>query len=306
MAVSFGFRAGSLALGSGGGGSEPTLITKNITENKTYDASDDNADGYSSVTVAVPIPQPVLISKTTTENGIYKAEDDNCDGYSQVTVQVPAGHTFPSTLNFTEIATDVNSSGTLTFTDDYHNYALLKVRMYNPNNQATEEVICTPRFIDDAFQYSNNRANFNFVGTDKYAYYGAGQNNTWVRGGYRDICVSAVFGVTSSTHNIITTTIHRYQSINSGNNEIIFLESTFDYDYFAISICDGDSTETQPSFQLVAAGKGGFNDFSKRVLVSGYNNLRNFIIQEHKMADASGSRFGFFTVEGITFEEITT
>ena len=54
MAVSFGFRAGSLALGSGGGGSEPTLITKNITENNTYNAEDDGADGYSSVTVNVP------------------------------------------------------------------------------------------------------------------------------------------------------------------------------------------------------------------------------------------------------------
>lgn len=34
-----------------GGG---TLITKNITANGTYNASSDNADGYSSVTVAVP------------------------------------------------------------------------------------------------------------------------------------------------------------------------------------------------------------------------------------------------------------
>ena len=36
---------------SGGGG---TLITKSITENGTYNASSDNADGYSSVTVTVP------------------------------------------------------------------------------------------------------------------------------------------------------------------------------------------------------------------------------------------------------------
>ena len=35
-----------------GGGS--TLITKSITANGTYDADDDDADGYSSVTVAVP------------------------------------------------------------------------------------------------------------------------------------------------------------------------------------------------------------------------------------------------------------
>lgn len=37
----------------GGGGSASTLITKNITQNGTYNASDDNADGYSSVTVGV-------------------------------------------------------------------------------------------------------------------------------------------------------------------------------------------------------------------------------------------------------------
>ena len=37
---------------SGGGSS--TLITKTITENGTYSAEDDSADGYSSVTVNVP------------------------------------------------------------------------------------------------------------------------------------------------------------------------------------------------------------------------------------------------------------
>ena len=39
--------------GSGGGGGSATLITKNITANGTYSASDDSADGYSSVTVNV-------------------------------------------------------------------------------------------------------------------------------------------------------------------------------------------------------------------------------------------------------------
>lgn len=34
-------------------GTTPTLITKTITENGTYDAEDDNADGYSEVTVNV-------------------------------------------------------------------------------------------------------------------------------------------------------------------------------------------------------------------------------------------------------------
>lgn len=36
-------------------GSSPSLVTKNITQNGTYNASADNADGYSSVTVNVPV-----------------------------------------------------------------------------------------------------------------------------------------------------------------------------------------------------------------------------------------------------------
>lgn len=44
---------GSQSIGTASGGSA-TLITKNIMANGTYNAEDDNADGYSSVTVAVP------------------------------------------------------------------------------------------------------------------------------------------------------------------------------------------------------------------------------------------------------------
>ena len=41
-------------LASGYGGGSATLITKTITANGTYSAEDDNADGYSGVTVNVP------------------------------------------------------------------------------------------------------------------------------------------------------------------------------------------------------------------------------------------------------------
>lgn len=45
---------------SGGG----TLITKNITQNGTYNASDDNADGYSQVTVNVSGGGGVTVAET--------------------------------------------------------------------------------------------------------------------------------------------------------------------------------------------------------------------------------------------------
>lgn len=39
-------------------GGDPVLVTKSITENGTYNASSDDAEGYSSVTVNVPASMP--------------------------------------------------------------------------------------------------------------------------------------------------------------------------------------------------------------------------------------------------------
>lgn len=63
-----------------------TLDAKTITENGTYPASEDELDGYSSVTVNVPSPD--IESKNITQNGTYNAADDNLDGYSSVSVNV--------------------------------------------------------------------------------------------------------------------------------------------------------------------------------------------------------------------------
>lgn len=109
-----------------------TLISKNILANGTYDAEDDNVDGYSSVHVSVPMPllaslsvtsngtytapsdtaynevtvnvpaggtAPTLVTKTITENGTYNASSDNADGYSSVTVSVAGGGDIGTSLS---------------------------------------------------------------------------------------------------------------------------------------------------------------------------------------------------------------
>lgn len=67
------------------GGSGAVLIEKTITENGVYNAEDDDADGYSKVTVDAAA---TLITKTISDNGTYNAASDNADGYSAVTVNV--------------------------------------------------------------------------------------------------------------------------------------------------------------------------------------------------------------------------
>ena len=69
----------------GGSGPAPVLITKNITANGTYNAADDNADGYSQVKVEVSGGGSTLGEKTISNYGVYNASDDSLDGYSKVT-----------------------------------------------------------------------------------------------------------------------------------------------------------------------------------------------------------------------------
>lgn len=68
---------------------EADLGPKIIGQNGTYNAEDDNLDGYSSVNVVVP--QQALGSKTITSNGTYDPldEDPKLDGFNSVTVSVP-------------------------------------------------------------------------------------------------------------------------------------------------------------------------------------------------------------------------
>lgn len=60
------------------------LGTKNITENGTYNASDDGYTGYTQVDVNIPLKRELNISK----NGEYRASEDGYAGYKIVNVNV--------------------------------------------------------------------------------------------------------------------------------------------------------------------------------------------------------------------------
>lgn len=59
---------------------------------------------------APPTPTPTLITKQITENGTYTAADDNADGYSEVAVNVKSGIPIDED-SLTPLAFGVDSNG---------------------------------------------------------------------------------------------------------------------------------------------------------------------------------------------------
>ena len=105
-------------------GSPAKLGTKSITVNGTYNASSDDLDGFSQVSVNVP--SATLGTKSITENGTYNASSDNLDGYSQVSVNVPAESNFINNSGYMSgVKWEINTSGEFAETASVANRTLI-------------------------------------------------------------------------------------------------------------------------------------------------------------------------------------
>lgn len=92
----------------------PTLITKSITQNGTYDAEDDNADGYSSVTVNVSVGSGLAY-----ESGTWTPSADTSRG----TIAFTNTHTTPPLFilltDDTQTDAPINSNRAFSYNDHY-------------------------------------------------------------------------------------------------------------------------------------------------------------------------------------------
>jgi len=122
----------------------PTLITKNITQNGTYDAEDDDADGYSSVTVNVSGGSGLVY-----ETGTWTPSENIARGE----ILFSNTHTVPPMY-----AAISDSTGTA-ITDININVACAYVDFYRLTGSATDMGASTPRYGLAAYTYRSSGTN---------------------------------------------------------------------------------------------------------------------------------------------------
>ena len=228
----------------------PVPIISRLGDNTMWGDGDLSVVYRSSGTQTL-IP-PTLISKTITANGTYSAEDDNADGYDEVTVNVSGGGGNTPQATQTLICDNSELGSTLTFTDDYENYDLIKFVVYRSDigNQFT--FYMTPAMINAMGQYSSNRINFNQPYGNNFVCYTKTSNTAWTRYGVRNLAVKYVYGLTFTNCTVTETELYNRQGIGSSN--VTFTpptgETFLDYDYILLATCTGNSDETQVNLEV--------------------------------------------------------
>jgi hypothetical protein len=128
---------------------EAVLIEKTITENGTYIASNDDADGYESVTVDVP--EPVLDDLTITKNGKY-TPPDGVDGYDDITVNVPSEEPVLDSLS-------IDKNGTYTPPDGTDGYNKITVDVPSTGITPVGTLTITSNGVHDVYNYASANVN---------------------------------------------------------------------------------------------------------------------------------------------------
>lgn len=202
--------------------------------------------------------------------------------------------------NFNEvlIADNTALSSTITFTQSWDNFDLIKIELTNNSNPSWKSYIyTTPSNI-------NNIAALGGVlhlsrGTYNHEYYGINVNDllfTRFAGG-NTATITAVYGLNCINYTLSETVLYNSNtSDNSPSVEVESIESLYDYDIILITINDGNYTRCTPSYGVIIEPKMDFLKDHVVYNIESYSTSPNIILSEHKLSSAN-----YMYVSGIKF-----
>ena len=168
------------------------------------------------------------------------------------------------TFTETVIATGT-SGGTVTFTDDYHDYDLLTIKCINSDNSNVTELLVSPDLIDSVFDISRDLV-CNEYQNNVYCVYRKTSSTEWQRVEARNLYISEVIGLVCDNYTLTETELYNRGSY--GTSSVTISGTDFlDYDFLLIaSSVDG----IQPN--SIFNAKPAFVDSVYKIVVTPYNS----------------------------------
>ena len=190
------------------------------------------------------------------------------------------------------------STGNLTLSDDYDNYDLLYIELWNTSYNRLTTIITTPEILADIGTYSSGKINFNEYGTNQYANYTFATKTSLTKNGARNCLIKKIEGWTGDNCNIVKADLYQKKAITNETVSITSETSLYEYDYIVMSACDGDSTETQPCTYLAKATS---EDLLNKALANTFNYYATTSTLEITEYTMSANRY--FYVQGLKLEK---
>lgn len=274
--------------------SHNTLVTSKL---------DELAEAISEGGGGGPGPTPVMGALSVTENGEYLPSSYNYDGFSSVSVNIPAPTPTVFTPEFSEtlLIDNSNYDTSFTFTDDYHNYDIVKVIICNPGSGEIFGVIhTTPSTLDKCFSFAWGLVCFDRHDSSDHCDYT--QNGlTWtISDQYRstNCIIKEIYGIKCTNGTAVETTIHDHNSLSNPLITINYdgsFKDEFDILFICANSTDGDADEIMPTINQIYTDTLFYRD-SVGITLNRYNNYNNITFTDNSL-----SSWYYFFVVGLKF-----
>lgn len=195
------------------------------------------------------------------------------------------------------------STGTLTFTDDYENYDLLDIELYNTSSLLDFHIMTSPSVISAILNTNSRYINFNEIGGNQYKCYNVSADNlTWSHAGSRNVIIKSVHGLTCTNKTVTTTEFYKRNSIVPVTATIAPVEDLSDYDYIFLGIGDGSWDQIQPSNVPIYINKAS-EDCSLSIWHRYGNAGLPVYVSNHSISapDYSGNNYYILCAYGVKF-----
>lgn len=154
------------------------------------------------------------------------------------------GGGFTPAFSETKIVDNTTLASSFTFSQDYHNFDFIKIKLYNSSSTKYTTIITTPTTIDNIYSLTW-LVNFNEIGSDQYVCYSR-SGLTWSRGGRRNLDIYEVYGLNCTNATVTETQIYKASYMSGNWVDVTTQLNLFDFDWILFSSNDSSDDELQP------------------------------------------------------------